>query len=65
MTRVELEIKKGQKMNKVMLLSRLMSDIEDYFEIVPNKEATMKQKLFGGDRIKVAKQNFKATLIIE
>lgn len=60
-----LEVKKGEKCNKLLLLKELSDGIENLFEEVPDPDACETTKFFGGGNKIVAKKSFKVTLTIE
>tara|TARA_R100001086_G_C11837889_1_gene258333 strand:+ start:996 stop:1199 length:204 start_codon:yes stop_codon:yes gene_type:complete len=61
----EIEIKKGQEANKLLLIKELSKGLEDVFETVKNENADGMQHFFNCDNKIVSKRNFKAKLIIE
>lgn len=60
-----ITVKKGEEMNKLLLMRELMRDCDDLFETVVDDEASIGEKFFGGGKKIVSKQNFKAKLLIK
>lgn len=61
----EIEVKKGEETNKMLLMRDLMRDLDDLFETVEDKDADSFQKFFGSSNKIVSKKNFKIKLSIE
>jgi len=61
---LKIEVKKGEKMSKILLLKTLLGHLDELFKIIHNKDATFSEKMFGADTISIAKQNFSIKIII-
>lgn len=61
----EIEVKKGETTNKLIILRDLMRDMDDLFDSVEDEEADNTRKFFGASTKTVSNKDFKVTFIIE
>ena len=63
--KLEIKIKKGQQINKLSIVNTLLKYMEEHFKVVTNEKASCSEKMFGGNKITVAKQDLKVKIIIK
>lgn len=61
----EIEISKGERTSKLHAMANLMNDLDRLFETVDDEEAKEVEKLFGGGKKIISKDNYRFKLTVE